>query len=570
MKMVPDIMDGRDDPQKNGERLVFDMLARLDMDGVVLHSLLQKNHKYKMIGEVDFLMVCKYGVFCIEVKGGVIERKGGKWFSISRNGVENEIKDPFVQAKDCMYAARSYAKENHPAFFKDASCLFGYCVVFPECKFQYSGNDLVTEVLFDGGAEFGDFVKKVYEYWKSEEQAKHSFTPQLLDGGKISRFANVYRKDIQSVPSLKFVLQDVERQLIELTEEQCRALEAFDINDRVVVTGAAGTGKSVLAAEQLRKKLELGVKAAYICFNRNMARYVKDSIGETPAGYFIGTYHSLLMPDGGLKSVGGQKSASGEGGGMVSLKEVSRNSGALAEKYDYLIVDEAQDLFCIDVLDSFEKILNGGLAGGKWIMLMDRKQNIFNEPEDFDQAEEYIREACKPAYFPLAVNCRNAVQIGRTVAALTRTEAAKCMKADGGDVVIKRYGDKAGFLQSLKHELQGLLASGMEISDIVILSKYKLEKSLLNGVETLCNYRLDAPGGISDVGKGCINYFTVQSFKGLESKVVFFVDIDGFAPDKYRAINYIGMSRAKALLYMFLPECVMDEYNDLKKNKNNA
>jgi hypothetical protein len=43
---------------------------------------------------------------------------------------------------------------------------------------------------------------------------------------------------------------------------------------------------------------------------------------------------------------------------------------------------------------------------------------------------------------------------------------------------------------------------------------------------------------------------------------VFFIDIDGFGEDKHRLLNYVGMSRAKLLLYIFYNANAQDDYSD--------
>ena len=59
---------------------------------------------------------------------------------------------------------------------------------------------------------------------------------------------------------------------------------------------------------------------------------------------------------------------------------------------------------------------------------------------------------------------------------------------------------------------------------------------------------------------GAINYLTVHSFKGLERKVVIYVDIDGFLKKEQRRINYVAMSRASVLLYLVVDERIKNEY----------
>ena len=61
--------------KSNAERKVFDLLKGLDMnETVILHSLGLPRHNSKIFGEVDFVIVCKRGIACLEIKGGRVER----------------------------------------------------------------------------------------------------------------------------------------------------------------------------------------------------------------------------------------------------------------------------------------------------------------------------------------------------------------------------------------------------------------------------------------------------------------------------------------------------------------
>ena len=85
-EMTPARIDDSD-PKSNGERMVFDWFSSESVKGVVLHSLLQKNHRRKLIAEVDFLYISERGILCVEVKGGKsIYREYGEWFSVSHAG----------------------------------------------------------------------------------------------------------------------------------------------------------------------------------------------------------------------------------------------------------------------------------------------------------------------------------------------------------------------------------------------------------------------------------------------------------------------------------------------------
>ena len=58
-------------------------------------------------GEADFIIAHPdKGILIIEVKGGGIKYDGNckKWYSIDKNQVEHQIKNPFDQAKKSKYA----------------------------------------------------------------------------------------------------------------------------------------------------------------------------------------------------------------------------------------------------------------------------------------------------------------------------------------------------------------------------------------------------------------------------------------------------------------------------------
>ena len=219
--LIPNEID-QEDSRRDGERLVFEWLSSDEIPGTAFYSLLQKNHKHKLIGEVDFLYVCDRGLLCIEVKGGQdIFRESHKWFSKSKNGKINAIHNPFVQAKDCSYALKSYFEDTYGYNSKQARYLIGYAVVFPECRFTGDGNDLVTEVMFDGRYsvdDFGKYLNNVFDYWERLEIERHGYHPQKLNNAELRQVLDLLRGDFSVVPSMSLELQHVERKMLLLTE----------------------------------------------------------------------------------------------------------------------------------------------------------------------------------------------------------------------------------------------------------------------------------------------------------------------------------------------------------------
>ena len=86
------------------EQQVFEALKAVNTEYncVAFHSIMLPNHAYKRISEADFVIVSRYGVFVLEVKGGTVSQKGGKWVTKTRNGIF-EILDPFKQANSALH-----------------------------------------------------------------------------------------------------------------------------------------------------------------------------------------------------------------------------------------------------------------------------------------------------------------------------------------------------------------------------------------------------------------------------------------------------------------------------------
>src|SRR5688572_12118420 len=85
--------------QSNAERKIFD-LVRMDLSNEwsALHSVGLITHRTKPWAEIDFVLIGPAGVFCLEVKGGRIARRDGRYLFTDRNDVTT-VKDqgPFEQ-----------------------------------------------------------------------------------------------------------------------------------------------------------------------------------------------------------------------------------------------------------------------------------------------------------------------------------------------------------------------------------------------------------------------------------------------------------------------------------------
>ena len=543
--------------RRDGERLVFQWFSDDNIPGVAFYSLLQKNRTRKLIGEVDFLYISERGFLCIEVKGGQVLREGGKWFSIDKGGKKHDIANPFVQAIEAQNALKRHIEDTYGKNSKQAKYLFGYAVIFPECRFTGKGNDLVTEVVYDTKYkldEFPAYISKVYDYWENEEYEKHGVIKQKLAAADIKQAKDLLCGDFYAIPSMSLEIQTAEKQMHELTEEQFRVLEAMNYNSRFIILGAAGTGKSVLALQLARKYAAKNEKVLYLCYNANMAKYANTSL-ENHSNIKVSTFHALLMnllDDNTIYD--------------MSVSEISNyffeHGLVIKEKFSVIIIDEGQDLLNFDAFRVINELLDGGLSKGIWSIFLDPNQNIFMSDDDCEETLNMLKNDYHAMVLPLSVNCRNTKTIAEQTAVVSCTEPASIRKLEGRKVTVKSYTDKENFIELFSKEINSLLSYGASAKDIVILSRYRKENSLLSDITKICKRDIVERNGVGILNNDCLNYYTVQSFKGLESKFVFYIDVDGFKEKKDRRYNYIAMSRAKNRLYLFYDKSKQQEYFD--------
>lgn len=115
-------------------------------------------------------------------------------------------------------------------------------------------------------------------------------------------------------------------------------------------------------------------------------------------------------------------------------------------------------------------------------------------------------------------------------------------------------------VSKLKYRIQSLITGGIRPHNIIILSKYKLKNSGLKNTTYICNYSIKEMHDLLETDRNSIKYYTVQSFKGLDEDIIFYIDIDGFSDVNNRMLNYVGLSRAKSLLYAYYKESVKEDF----------
>ena len=554
-RMLPSFV--AESTQSAAERKLFVVMREeLSDEWTVLHSLGSTLHDRKPWAEIDFVLVGPSGVYCLEVKGGRIARRDGRWEFTNRHGkVSTKREGPFEQVGPATAQIRNYLVDKLP---EARSVIVGYGVATPDIVFDVAGPDVEPEVVFDERDSirpFHEYVTRLSGYWSERLERRASTAPELR-----RRIVELLRPDFDLQPSLQGRLRDVQRELIRLTEDQYRVLDGLIENSRVVVRGSAGTGKTLLAVEEARRQRSLGNRVLLCCFNQMLAAHLSEL--EDLDGVDVRHFHGLLrdlIDEAGLQDR--LPDATQDELFRVFMPEVALEAIIEMDRmgaYDVLIVDEGQDLLLADYIDVFDGLVDGGWNEGRWRLFLDPYQDLFGARST--RGADRIQQT-NATVFRLTVNCRNTRPVATTSALLGAANPTEVARTSGPDVEWIWYGDERHQRRALGRRLARLISGDrVDPESIVVLTRRRLENSGLAEGLIDCPLQLGAP---LDASGSTIPHSTITAFKGLEADVVVLADVEKLTTTEAQLENYVASSRARGLLIVALKEELREDYEGL-------
>ena len=323
----------REDPRytkSEAEKKVYDALKTSLLEGWhAWHSLKIRTKTKGEFSEADFIIADpnRPSILVIEVKGGQLEQKDGLWLQNSTPLKVPPLEQAFwfrTQLIECF-------KENivKPPTIGLAAC-------FPDTFFsqQPTQNDLRGLII--GGQDLhylseifddimrcavpdprpvkGHWIRALHEFWGE------TWVPKLRLGDKI-RLDQDHR--------------------IQLDNEQLQRLDEIEENDRVLIRGAAGTGKTLLARETAIRQAAKGRRVLLLCFTDALSHWLsKETIHPNVTFASVRQFAAKLLGENTEEQT---KVASSEYWNSISLRAAIDGLPAENELWDSVIVDEGQD-----------------------------------------------------------------------------------------------------------------------------------------------------------------------------------------------------------------------------------
>jgi hypothetical protein len=394
-------------PTRSAEFKVYDALARdLSDEWYVFYSSVWtwvEDRQRLRIREEDFIIAhAHFGILLLEVKGGRIEVENGQWKSVDRKGAVWEIKDPYSQVAVAERSLVRRLDEERP------NPLTGYqfstAVCFPDISLKALFNHLSPEHrhLTIDSARLGNIRETLIDILKNRSgEFSSPGEPRIL-----------WLKELIaptwyiSAP-ISVQISTTEQEIKRLTEEQFQVLYQLAPNmSRLLVTGCAGSGKTILAAETARRMvLREHKQVLWVCYNRNLATWIRTSTFFVDNGTMMAVnYHKLcadIAAEAGiaLPDVSGtNREENAEYFAQTLPNALLEAATKIGTQFDAIIVDEGQD-FLENWWTSLMLLLK---ENGRFHVYYDDYQRLWGSPRNIPVE---VAGAIEPIV--LKVNVRN-------------------------------------------------------------------------------------------------------------------------------------------------------------------
>lgn len=573
-KLSPPYIDK--DCKSTGERMIFDMLKKdsFTEDWIVLHSLNLSQHSKRLYGEIDFLLLIpNAGVFVMEVKGGDVRCKNGEWEFIDRHGNVNRNKSPFNQARDAMFSLQTEIKKEFGAKHRFTKIQFGFFVAFPQVNFDKHSVEYQQWQIFDKtnyNTNHEIFFKTLFQQFTEKHKTQLWFSPteSLPSRQALEELCHFLRGDFIRVRSANERLAEFDSQVKTYTEEQFRILESIELNERSLIQGSAGTGKTMIAIESAIRAAEEGKKVFLTCYNRIIGEWMQKQL-EGWSSITVSSLHSYLFEL--TKGFDYDKTQENKQDFYSKyLPNLMKEFFKIGVKgrFDKLIIDEGQDLIREEYLGLFDSMLTNGLENGNWEIYGDfERQAIFaqlSKPEMLDLLKTFGHHS----KHLLRINCRNTKEIGEETSLISGFEKPPFLLEylEGLPVAYHFYRDEAHQKQILNEQLKKVADESLPFNEMTILSPKKFENSCVKSFSGYSIKEIKTENEVSATQK-FFGFATVQSYKGMESNYILITDIEDLSSEVAKSLLYVGMSRARYGLILLISEAIQHQYYDILQNK---
>lgn len=562
---------------KKSEKIPYEKFKNLkDKDLIIYYS---RNYIYRTFhntlgdGEIaDFFVIHpKKGIIFVESKKGIISynRESGLWFTNNKQ----LNKDPIQQA---MEHRRKFLKKIKDETTIDINIPTTHAVLFFETP---RPEELKKEFRFD--------IKTEMMMWREEFNNLENSLNKIFALQKSEKFIN--QQDLNKIHTL-FMGKDLKNPLknilnasesdqnLHLSENQEQILSAmFDMfNKKIAIRGLAGTGKTILLAQRAvdvvneRKRVLILTKTKPLNKFLKLLTNISDNrLTITHVDYFVRSVcKKYNEPYSHPRDADDTNQHFEQYNPNKCLDMFEKYP---EEKYDLILVDEAQDFY----KDWYEALCFAKKDDGQIVFFYDPFQEQIDDSmiSSLETAEDVTK-------YPLKINFRNTFEINNLLQKLIKNfyPDSKLFY----DKPLENHGEKPQLIevndrndQIIKvTELINKLVNKEKIvpRDIAVIydgsikAPTKNDLSITteikkNGFEVISAEDYSEPY-LNKSKENCITLDSIRRFKGLEKTVIIVTNLGEINKETVKNL-YTGLSRARAHLVIISNKKVINKILEL-------
>ena len=486
MILVPSLADiesgARSEAERRVARVLRDVVA--DRDAVAFYSVGLRSHAYKQQAEADFVILWRGTVIVVEVKGGGVRKHDGTWYSVDRRGDWHKLgTSPMEQARSAGYALRNILKEHGVGWYGHEAVVVTPDIDAPPPSVDWKPTHWLARDSMTA-AELTMALDTVVADSRSAPR-----------GEKVARISDLRERlfgEFTRMPMVDAQRGAVIEEQNHATVGQARVLAALARNQRVLVYGGAGTGKSLLLVEAAKQEEEQGRSVLVTFRSPSLSEYFAPHLG----------------------------------GRNVDVIPFADLEGSKA--YDVLLVDEAQDMMTAEAMDRLSAAVIGGRPNGRWRMFMDPNNQAHIDGDYDSEVAELITE--EAITLDLSLNVRNTRAIVHVVQEYLRADVGDPGIVHGERVEWVTTGQEVTVSDGVDVALK-LVTDGAQRSDIWVIDPRSVAE----------------PMNVSGI------VVTSPLFsKGLEAEHVVACGLPAALDETGTAAFYVAVTRARVSLHVVL------------------
>jgi hypothetical protein len=372
-------------------RKLFNELKDTSDDFYIWHDLKFATHSEtrnpykKNEAQIDFLLVCKKGICILEVKGGHVEFHNSEFNFRHKGELVLMKQNPLKQAEGYKFTLKEKILQKYSKKLFIDVCVFPFTNIDFGQHRNLFGEAIYSKIQDERGITLSQFIIKRFIDTKDKVENKHGF--------KFAELTDKELIDIRHILSPR--MQDLNPFISNKDTYQWLGLKNFEVfnglskNDRVLIEGIPGCGKTTFALAYADQKRHL--KGLYLCWNRLLKIQIESRAkARGLTNLEVNSYFTFLQ-NLGIKDLSLDDTVDNFRNKVLKFFLMK-----FENQYDYIIIDEGQDVINRGVESLLDKLTadGKGLANGNLLFLCDSEQayslNEQNISDDVDLLSMYF------------------------------------------------------------------------------------------------------------------------------------------------------------------------------------